>query len=169
MGRPKALITWRGRTFVEHVVALAAQCGEVVVVGGAVELPPLPAPVVHNPDWQVGPLSTLQVGLRQLHDASAVLVLTVDRPHVAPSTIGALLRARIDHPAAVIQPRYDGRHGHPILHPRVVVDALLALPAAGNARQVVRDPATQRHFVDVDDGAVVDNIDTPEDLARLPA
>ena len=169
MGCPKALIPWRGRTFVEHAVALAAACDEAVVVAGATPLPELDVPVIDNPRWKDGPLSTLQVGLGHFRSVDAVLVLTVDRPHVDGTTVAALLRAHADHPTSVIQPSFQGRHGHPILHPRPVIDALLRLPPTGSARDVVRDPATARHFVEVDDAAVVDNIDTPEDLARLPA
>jgi CTP:molybdopterin cytidylyltransferase MocA len=173
MGRPKALLVWRGRTFVEHAVDLAraAGCTPIVVVTGATPLPELGVEVAHNAGWRRGPLSSLQVGLEAIATRSwtGVLVLTVDRPHVQPTTVAALAQAHADRPDAVLQPTHRGRRGHPILHPRDVAEQLLTLPAHGSARDVVRSPAIapRRAEVSVDDAAVNDNIDTPEDLARL--
>ena len=171
MGQPKALLRWRDRTFVEHAIALGRSCAPLVVVAGATPLPGLDVPVVENAAWQRGPLSSLQVGLHAIAGQawSGVLVLTVDRPHVDPSTIDALLRAHASDPEAVLQPSYEGRRGHPILHPRDVAQRLLALPATASARDVVHRPdiATRRTAVPVDDPAVLDNIDAPEDLGRL--
>jgi CTP:molybdopterin cytidylyltransferase MocA len=170
MGQPKALLQWRGRTFVEHAIALASACAPTVVVSGAT---PLSGPhVVRNEGWQRGPLSSLQVGLRAIAGRAwtGVLVLTVDRPHVQPSTIEALLRAHAIDPLAVLQPLHDGRRGHPILHPRDVAELLLSLAPEASARDVVHRPdiAARRTAVPVDDPAVLDNIDSPEDLSRLP-
>jgi molybdenum cofactor cytidylyltransferase len=171
MGKPKALLRWGDRTFVEHAIALGRGCAPLVVVAGATPLPGLDVAVVHNAMWQCGPLSSLQVGLHAIAEEawSGVLVLTVDRPHVDASTIAALLRAHASHPDAVLQPSHAGQRGHPILHPRDVAEQLLALPPTASARDVVHRPdvATRRTAVPVNDPAVLDNIDAPEDLERL--
>jgi CTP:molybdopterin cytidylyltransferase MocA len=173
MGRPKAFLQWRGRTFVEQVVELArgAGCTPIVVVGGATPLPELGVDVVVNAGWRRGPLSSLQVGLRAMamRPWTGVLVLTVDRPHLRPRTMTSLVEEHARRPDAVLQPAHDGRRGHPILHPRDVAELLLELPPLGNARDVVRRPdiAARRASVPVEDPAVHDNIDTPEALARL--
>lgn len=171
MGKPKALLRWRDRTFVEHAIALGRGCAPLVVVAGATPLPELDVAVVHNAMWQCGPLSSLQVGLQAIvaQTWSGVLVLTVDRPHVDASTITALLREHALRPDAVLQPSHDGQRGHPILHPRDVAEQLLALPPTASARDVVHRPdvATRRTAVPVNDPAVLDNIDAPEDLERL--
>ena len=98
MGRPKALLRWRGRPFAWHVLqqAHAAGAEPVIVVEGAVALPREAvqgATVVRNEAWADGPLGSLQVGLRALREAGAegpVLVLTVDRPHLRAETLRAL-------------------------------------------------------------------------------
>ena len=171
MGQPKARLQWRGRSFVEHAVALAAGCAPIVVVSGAADLPALGVRVAENAQWRMGPLSSLQVGLRAIEAEAwtGVLVLTVDRPHVDASTIAALLRGHAARPDAVLQPMHAGRSGHPILHPRDVAEALLQLPPSASARDVVHRPdvASRRVAIEVDDPAILDNIDTPEDLARL--
>lgn len=175
MGQCKPLVRWRGRTFVEHVVRLAAGAGigEIVVVQGAWPLRVewvKPARLVDNPAWTNGPLSSLQAGLRSLRSRfDAILVLSVDRPHLQPEAIGALLEAHRRDPSAVWQPRHAGRRGHPILYPADVAHALLGLSPTDSARTLLARPEIQarRAVVDVDDPAVLDNIDTPADVARL--
>ena len=176
MGRPKALIEWRGRPFFVHCVerARAVGCGPVVVVWGATPLPEVPGIItVENPRWRDGPLSSLQAGLRAVLpvDPSGVLVLTVDRPHVAEDTLQRLLEAHAQQPEVVVQPRLGEKSGHPVLHPRVVVDALLGLSSTDSVRSVVGQPKVRgaRLRVPVADLAVLENLDTPDALLRMLA
>lgn len=200
MGQPKALLTWRGQTFVRHVVALAeaAEAWPIVVVEGAVALPPAvlgPALKVTNPTWSNGQTDSLRRGLQALtallpnipsapSDAlespsnlkspsgslPGVLVLTVDRPHLRPDTARALAAAFRAAPGQIWQPAHQGRRGHPILYPPGVVPDLLATGPAETARDLLARPAIAalRRAVAVDDPAVLDNLDHPADLARLP-
>lgn len=180
MGRPKALIRWRGSTFLEHAIerASAAGCDPIVVVTGATELITRPGVVAtHNPDWRDGQLSSVQAGIRALlaaalassPPATACLVLTVDRPAVTQATVDALVAAWRDAPDAVWQPRHEGRSGHPLLYPADLLGALLALSPTSSARELVRSPAVQarRRWLEVDDPGVVFNVDAPSDLDRL--
>ncbi len=177
MGRPKARLVWRGVSFVRHAVAQAEAAGVTacVVVQGATPLHDLdlgPARLVDNPGWEDGPLSTLQAGLAALAPApdTGVVVLTVDRPHVRPQTVRALAACFADEPTRLWQPQYRGAHGHPIVYPADLAARLRALPPGASAREVVHAPDVRprRAFMDTDDAAVVDNIDRPEDWARLP-
>ncbi len=178
MGAPKAMLVWRGQPFLTHTIALARVAGAspIVVVEGAHALPEeLLADVVRakNDAWELGPLGSLQTGLRVAtkDDPSGVLVLSVDRPHVTPATIEALVRAHEREPASVLQPRCDGKHGHPIVWPLDLAHRVLALRIDATPRDVLgtSDVTPRRHFVDVVDAAVLDNIDTPDDLERLYA
>jgi molybdenum cofactor cytidylyltransferase len=176
MGRPKALLSWRGRPFVWHVVEQARVAGSspVVVVEGAVALSAEAlggAEVVRNEAWADGPLGSLQVGLRALGDVGTpVLVLTVDRPHLAAETLRALARAVEGDPSAVWQPRHGERRGHPIVYPVDLVSALIALQPPETPRTLLAQPevAARRRQIEVEDPAVLDNLDTPQDLERLP-
>lgn len=174
MGRPKALIEWRGRPFFMHCVrrAEAVGCAPVVVVWGSTALPEVDGVrQAHNPDWEQGPLSSLQVGLRAVlpSDPSGVLVMTVDRPHVADATLRALVEAHRRTPSVVVQPRLNATSGHPIVHPKAVVDTLLRLAPSDSVRAVLGRPEIRsaRLRIPVADPAVLDNLDTPADLAKL--
>jgi molybdenum cofactor cytidylyltransferase len=178
MGRPKPLLRWRGRPFVWHVLeqARAAGAEPVIVVEGAVELPREElgsAVVVRNEAWADGPLGSLQAGLRAVMDAGVnapVLVLTVDRPHVRADTLRALANAVDADPTAIWQPRLGDRRGHPIVYPSELVPILVALRQPATPRDLLTRPdvASRRRQIEVDDDAVLDNLDRPEDLDRLP-
>ena len=175
MGRPKALLQWGGRPFVAHAIALAraAGCEPVVVVEGACVLPPevvAGAIVARNLEWSRGPLSSLQTGLAvalQPPEVAAVLVLTVDRPHLRAQTVIELVAAARDG-AEIWQPEHDGVRGHPLVYPRAAAAALGALPPTASARELLRAPPWRdlRRTLGVDDPAVTANLDTPEDLRR---
>ena len=152
--------------------ARAVGCDPVVVVWGAAPLPDtLGVRLCHNPGWPQGPLSSLQVGLAAVvgPEVSGVLVLTVDRPHVRETTLRSMAQAHLEAPNSVVQPRFGPRRGHPVLHPRVTIDALAALSPTDTPRTVMgrADVRGARVLVDVDDPAVVENLDTPDTLALL--
>lgn len=176
MGRPKALLRWRGRPFVWHVRQQARVMGAepVIVVEGAVVLPREElggAVVVRNEAWADGPLGSLQVGLRAALEAGGsgpVVVLAVDRPHLREPTLRALAAAVAAEPVAVWQPRIGERRGHPIVYPGDLVPALIALRSPATPRDLLAEPHVRRRQIAVDDPAALDNLDTPEDLERLP-
>jgi molybdenum cofactor cytidylyltransferase len=177
MGRPKQLLRHRERSFVGCAVDLAhaAGCAPIVVVAGAVDLdhePLAPAIVITNPDWPMGQLSSLQRGLAAAlelrPDTPALLVLTVDRPHLRPSTITALVEAWRAEPEGLWQPELDGRRGHPVIYPAALLPALAALPPTASPRPLVTAHDALRRVLATSDPAVLDNLDHPGDLARLP-
>ena len=97
--------------------------------------------------------------------------MTVDRPHVAESTVRALVEAHARTPSVVIQPRVGNVSGHPVLHPRAVVEELLRLAPSDTVRTVLRRPDVReaRVRIPVEDPAVLDNLDSPEALEFLLA
>jgi CTP:molybdopterin cytidylyltransferase MocA len=158
MGSPKALLDYRGETFVDRLVRLfSARCSPVVVVLGAAAVPTPPAAsAVFNPDWRSGQTSSMQCGLRAIPpDADGILFTLVDHPAVSPSTIDALLsstgRLRI--------PRFDGQRGHPIWLSRDLVPEILAVPPDSAARDVIRSHYAEATFLDVDDPGILADID----------
>ena len=178
MGRPKPLLEWRGRPFVWHVLeqARAAGAEPVIVVEGAVVLPGEElegATIVRNEAWAEGPLGSLQTGLWSVVDGGArgpVLVLTVDRPHVRAETLRALAQAVEADPRAIWQPRFGERRGHPIVYPNDLIPALMTLRPPATPRDLLAEPqgAARRRYLEVYDPAILDNLDAPADLERLP-
>jgi CTP:molybdopterin cytidylyltransferase MocA len=158
MGAPKALLEYRGETFLARLVRLfTARCSPVIVVLGAAEIPvPAPARVAVNENWRDGQTSSMQCGLRAVPpDADGVLFTLVDHPAVEPATIDALLagtgRLRI--------PRFEGRRGHPIWFSRDLISELLAVPPDGAARDAIRAHYAEAEFLDVSDPGILADID----------
>jgi len=165
MGFPKALLKYRGESFLDTLCALfATRCDSVIVVLGADAAriraaAAHPALFVENSEYRRGQTSSLQCGLRAVPaDAEGVLFTLVDHPAVARPTIDALLAA----PRPLVRvPRHQGRRGHPVWFSRELMPEFLALPADGAARDVVRRHADQTEFLDLDDPGIVADIDDP--------
>lgn len=174
-GACKALHALGGTTLVERAVAtlVAGGCRRVIVVVGpphgvavAAACRRAEVAIAHNPAPERGMLSSLQVALPLVREAAAVVAL-VDHPRVLPGTVERLIEAWAASGAAHVTPSYGGRGGHPHLVDRAVFAALLGAPVEGGARPVLS--AVDRLRVDVDDPAVIEDLDTAAQLARAGA
>jgi molybdenum cofactor cytidylyltransferase len=170
MGSPKALLPFRGATFLDTLIELfRARCSPVIVVLGAAAEEILAGTrlrrgdrteayrTVINESYLSGQTSSMQCGLRAVPaDADGILFTLVDHPAVSPATIDALLQP----PLPLIRvPRFAGERGHPVWFRREMAAEFLALPPDGAANSVVRAHRAQTEFVDVDDPGVVADID----------
>lgn len=160
----KLLAELNARSVVSWAIAHALDAGldETVVVTGAVEVPAEPGvTMLHNPDWQQGQATSLQVALRHA-DArghEAIVVGMGDQPGVPPDT----WRAVASVVAPIVVPTYDGQRGSPVRLARAIWPLL---PRAGDegARVLMRSqPDLVTEVACSGDPA---DIDTVEDLKR---
>jgi molybdenum cofactor cytidylyltransferase len=177
MGRPKALLTTGGKSFIRKVLEDLRDGGvssaAVVIRPGQ---PEIAAEVsragfgeaVENPRPDEGQLSSLLVGLDAVDrpDVDGVLVTLVDVPMIGAESVRALLeRARASR-SPVLRAVHGGRHGHPVLFKRELFDALRHADPALGAKDVLRRVTVED--VEVAEPGVVIDIDTPADYDRLP-
>jgi len=177
MGNPKALLDFRGKPFVVAVLeALEALDFKhrVVVLGlDAPRIRPVLAThsclIVENPDPETGPIGSLRAALQALEPVRPTALLTwpVDIPHVRLATVERLAEAHERTGSPVVVPVFGGRRG-------VIWDASLfhelATSAAATehgARAILHRHEAETAAVVVDDPAVLDDIDTPQDYERL--
>ena len=174
MGQPKALLEYRGETFLDRLIGLfSARCEPVIVVLGASAETIRAglrragaARLVVNADWPRGQLSSMQCGLRAVPPgADGVLFTLVDHPGVHPDTMGRLL----DGVGTLRIPRYHGRRGHPVYWSAPLVEELLALGDGATAREIIARHTAEVEYIEVEDTGVLDDIDEPDDYRRLTA
>ncbi len=177
MGRDKALLPWRGTTFVESAMRALSDTELIIVVVGAnaERLTPIVnavgAYVVRNPHPEQDQFSSLRIGLREVlqRGRDAAVITLVDRPAPERQTVALLKQAFLDSPRTIwaAVPQFEGRHGHPVVVGREMIEAFLRAPSDSTARDV--EHAHQEHirYVDVADPLVVCNVDTPEDYERI--
>src|SRR5215471_19917164 len=178
MGQDKALLAWHGETFLSSAIRVLQLLTDLVIVVAG-ENEDRVAPIVNanagflvrNPNPERGQFSSLQRGLDEVlnRGRDAAIVTLADRPAPNPQTIQQLkdefLKAE-DRIWAVV-PEYGGKHGHPIVIGREMIEVFLRAPSASSARDV--EHANQSHilYVPVNDPYIALNVDTPEDLEKL--
>lgn len=177
MGRPKALLALApgGEPFVARIARTLAGAGvdPVVIVtraelAGAIRAAAPHAGVVVNPHPERGQLSSLLAGLETLgEEVEGVLVALVDVPSVRRETVARLLEAWRRSRAPLVRPACGGRYGHPVIFGVPLLEALRGADLDEGARPVVRRFTPQAVTVEVDDPAVLLDVDTPSEYERL--
>lgn len=187
MGTDKALLPWPPRsedlppskeTFLSGAIrSLTPSADFVIVVAGKNEATlasivySTGASIVVNPDPSRGQFSSLQIGLREVlnRGRDAAIITLVDRPPAFTVTVQTL-RAAFESAAEdiwAVVPEFAGKHGHPYVVGRDMIEAFLREPATGNARDIEHRNPERIFYLPVDDPNVALNINTPEDYSAL--
>ena len=188
MGTDKALLPWppvagtsaSAQTFLSAAIESLNAFSEMVLVVVGKNAPNIApavfangADLVTNPAPERGQFSSLQIGLHEVlnHGRDAAIVTLVDRPPANPATLRTLCDsfAAAAYGTWAIVPEYGGKHGHPVLLAREMIEAFLKAPPTANARDIEHQNQQHIEYVAVDDPAVTLNVDTPEDYAALSA
>jgi molybdenum cofactor cytidylyltransferase len=98
------------------------------------------------------------------------MLTLVDRPPVSSDTISQLrerFESAIQRWKWAVVPEYQGKHGHPVVFGRELLEAFLRAPATSNAREVEHANREHIEYVPVDDPLIAININTPAEYAAL--
>jgi CTP:molybdopterin cytidylyltransferase MocA len=172
LGQPKALVELGGQTLAERGVALLRDGGAdpVVVVTGAAPVDIPGVRIVHNPQWRSGMGSSLVAGLQALEHqptAGAAVIALADQPLVGAEAVRRLIAAYRDG-AGVAVAAYAGKPRNPVLIAREHWAAVAGLAAGDTgARPFLRAHPELVTVVECGDTGSPDDVDTPEDLARV--
>jgi len=172
MGSPKALLEYRGKTFLATILAAiaSARLSSVVVVAGhhydrIVRAFPN-ARVAFNPNYEQGMSTSVQAGIRALPDGlDGAAIFLVDHPIIDRQTIEALV-AQLSS-GRIVVPVYEGRRGHPVLFAADLFAEILELSPDQGLNTVVKRNRDRVVEVIVENPGVLRDIDTPEQFARL--
>lgn len=182
MGRPKALLQWRGKPFIEHVCDALRRAGvedRVAVLGrDSHEIlagwTPAGEKVTVNPKPEHGQLSSLRAGLLDASEtAEGYLVCLADQPTVDPETYKKIIDRWLADKQALVIPRTfraaDSRlkRGHPILIPAAHRGLCFEGPLEKGLHWVTHHPSVRIADLEVKDPGIILDFDTPEDYAAL--
>ncbi|MDR3721340.1 MAG: nucleotidyltransferase family protein [Candidatus Acidoferrales bacterium] len=176
MGIPKALLPYRGKTFVEHLLEVTRhpRVGVTRIVVGAhaneirEKLSGHAVEIVVNADWAKGQLSSIQAAIRSLSEGGTegMILCPVDHPIVSAALIAHLIEEFDSSAKAIVLPTFHGRRGHPLIFRASLYPELLQASPEVGARQVVWAHADDVLEVPTEEEGVVLNINDPASLER---
>lgn len=168
MGSPKALLDYRGETFLDRLIRIVGSVSDPVIAVLGEHADQIRARIQRraqfliNPDPDRGQLSSLQIALAAVPpDAEGFLFVPVDCPGVSEETVARLAAsfAQRSSETLFMIPRYGDKRGHPVFAARQIADEMLALGPDGQARDVVHRHIARTEYVDVDDPGILTDID----------
>jgi molybdenum cofactor cytidylyltransferase len=175
MGSPKALLPYRGKTFLEHLLDVTQHpkiSTRRVVLGPDAEAIAKQVSlnreeVVVNPDWELGQLSSIQTALRSLPlGTDGILLSLIDHPLITANLVNDLIEEFYKSRAPIVLPVFHGRRGHPVIFSATLYPGLLAAPLDVGARAVVWAHRTEvNEYSTTEEGCVL-NLNDPEALNR---
>jgi molybdenum cofactor cytidylyltransferase len=178
MGSAKQLLPVEGQPMVRKVTqaVCAAGLAQVIVVVGARAnavrrtLTGLPVDVVVNEAWCEGMSTSIRAGIQALEpEIQALLVILADQPSITTALIRALVRRHRSSASPVVVPVYRGQRGNPVLFHRSLFPDLVAIEGDMGGRAIIARYAELVEQVDLEDPAVITDVDTPQDYLKVQA
>jgi molybdenum cofactor cytidylyltransferase len=181
MGRPKAALPLPGgATFLSRILESLAAGGttQIVVVTGrdandvrdaaSVARVLVPVAFIGNPNSARGQLSSLVCGLTALpEDIDAAIVTLADVPMPRPETVRALMDRWGEVRSPLVRPTREGRHGHPFVAGRPILDACRTTRLDRTIRDVLQPWLPGDELQIADDDGPFEDFDSPDEYARL--
>lgn len=174
----KLLIEVDGKPMVRHAVDASRAAGAdpiIVVTGHAAEdvrgAVGDDVTYIHNLDYQQGLSTSLRAGIGAVPDTSeGALIALSDMPRVKPEHIRQLMRAHDpDEGHIICVPTWQGKRGNPVLWDRRFFDDFMSLGGDVGAKHLISENADLVVEVPIEDDSVLDDVDSPDALARLAA
>lgn len=178
LGTPKQLLTYEGKTLLQHSLQLAFDSVAhplVVVVLGAhadrikKETDFNSAHIVVNTNWQEGMASSIRSGINALLEidplTEGTVLMLCDQPFVTSALLNDLITAHQSKSTAIVASSYSGTLGVPAFFHKSIFPELLQLKEDSGAKRIIQEHAKEVEAVAFPKGNV--DIDTSADYQKL--
>lgn len=175
MGSPKALLSYQGRPFLEHLLEVARhpKIGVLRVVLGAdaeaisKEVKLAEGEMVINRDWEKGQLSSIHAALRSLPpQTEGIILFLIDHPLISASLVNDLIETFYHSGKPIVLPVYEGKRGHPVIFAASLYGDLLNASLDTGARSVVWAHKADTQIVQTNEEGCVLNLNDPDTLTK---
>jgi molybdenum cofactor cytidylyltransferase len=175
MGSPKALLSYQGRPFLEHLLDVARHpkiSVRRVVLGAdaepiAKEVNLAHDEIVLNDDWEKGQLCSIQAALRSLPPSTdGIILFLIDHPLISSALVDDLIATFYASQKSIVLPVYEGRRGHPVIFSSTLYQELMNAPLETGARSVVWAHAGEVQNVQTNEEGCVLNLNDPDTMQR---
>ena len=173
MGKPKALLPWdKSTTFIEKIINeyTKASCNRIICLVNEKTEPLCRAldiksnvkfVINEHPEW--GRFYSIRMASQEVKDDGFCFIQNVDNPFVSVDIIEMLYAKR--KADSWCSPVYNGRGGHPVLLPKVIINKISQLSDNNHTLLDILKPY-QRINVEIDSDTILRNINTPEDYCK---
>ncbi|RXG15622.1 molybdenum cofactor cytidylyltransferase [Leeuwenhoekiella aestuarii] len=174
MGEAKQLLPYGTKTLLEHTIAQAKNsvAEQVFCVLGAnaetiEKIINNDLVFIHNKSWQDGLSSSIACGVEKvrLMGFDSILVMLADQPKIDTFYLNLLIETSVHYKTKCIASDYGTRNGVPAVFPKTYFEELLSLKGDQGAKNLLN--ATEEKVIALDAQDKIQDIDTPEDYARL--
>lgn len=177
-GAFKPLLKWGRRTVIAECVHQLRQSrlADIFVVLGHREaeirsgLAGTGVQFAINRDYRKGMLTSIKTGLAMLGpNSDGFLLALVDQPMIDTALIDRLIQAFEKSDKGIVVPTCEGKWGHPVIVSTTYVDEILQLndESPEGMRGFLQARRGDLLEVPVETSAILEDIDRPEDYARL--
>lgn len=160
-GSPKALAIYQGETFLDIILSKCLSLNFDIYVVLNPQLNDFVSAkskfTTILSDSTKDMYDSILKGIEQIPDFSKLLIWPVDHPFVSLDSLKSLMQTKCQDKFLV--PAFEGKAGHPILFP---VSALSYLQQCNSLKELTQQVG--RVIVEVNDPAILYNINTKEDL-----
>lgn len=172
----KLLLPYKNKPILQHVIDAirASKLDKVIVVLGynretlldKVDFSGIE--IVFNPEFKMGQSASLKTGLSHVSTlSSAAIFILGDQPLITSAIIDRLVDSYQQSKSKIVLPTYKGRRGNPVIMNRSLFPELMMLTGDTGGRELIRKYHKFVTEVEMNDKAVIGDIDTDEDYQRL--
>jgi molybdenum cofactor cytidylyltransferase len=124
---------------------------------------------VFNKDFPKGMFSSVQTAARRLTEIATpqdyIFLHLVDQPQISLTVYEALVKIVETHKSRIIIPSFSYRSGHPILFKSILLKKIINTKPTYTLEYILVNEFI--HYVNVDDSAILKDVNTNKDLKRL--